>query len=271
VTLVPDAYDRLAQRLRAVLPADERSAAEVDRLAHLVAWFATRPLPDDLRSVFPCHEPLRAELGRAVEAALRRPATPGAAERLEERFLELYAHLHGHEAPYSEGERVVVDATGGYWAHAGGLAPILKAPDWITPRSVAVDFGAANGLQGLLMQWLAPHERFIQVEISRTALDVGRRLQYWLGIPPERVEWRAEDVCEAAKRHERYDFVYLYRPVRPDGPGRVFYERLAARLAAGDHAVTIFSIADALHPFLGDAFDMVFGDGHLTCFHRGAR
>ena len=60
--------------------------------------------------------------------------------------------------------------------------------------------------------------------------------------------------------------VYLYRPVRPEGEGRVFYERLAARLAHSPLPVTVFSMADGLRPFLSPRFVEVYGDGHLTCF-----
>lgn len=266
----------LRARLAGALPREERTAAERERLAALVLLLAERPLPAGLAQEFPLFGKLQDRLSRALKDWLAGHASDGAGdvtggERIEECFLELYAHLHGHEARYRPEERGVVDATGGYWAHAGGLTPILKAPDWLAPHSHAVDFGAANGLQGLLMQWLAPHERFVQVEISSRALETGRRLQRWLDIPDERVEWRAEDVCEAAGREERHDFIYLYRPVRPAGAGLAFYERLTRRLTASAHPVTIFSIADCLGPFLGEDFEVVYADGQLTCFHRPAR
>jgi len=187
-------------------------------------------------------------------------------ETLEERFLELYAHLHTHEAPYTRGERRSVDASGGYWAHAGGLSPILRAGPWLGPGTRSVDLGAGNGLQGLLMQKLHPHRSCCQVEISGAMVEIGRRLQHWLRIPPDRIEWRVADVMKTPLGG--WDFVYLYRPVRPNGPGRVFYERLSEALAAESGQVVVFSIADCLGDFLPPAFDRFFSDGHLTCYRK---
>ncbi|MEE4272229.1 MAG: class I SAM-dependent methyltransferase [Thermoanaerobaculales bacterium] len=188
------------------------------------------------------------------------------AEIFEESFLELYAHLHMHEASYTPCERRRMDSTGGYWAHAGGLSPILRAGPWLAPESRSVDLGAGNGLQALLMQRLYPHDRCCQVEISASAVEIGRRLQGWLGIPDGCVEWRVDDVLETPLGG--WDFVYLYRPVRPDGPGRVFYERLAAALHAEPGEVVVFSIADCLGDFLPSSFHRFYSDGHLTCFRK---
>ncbi len=258
-------HSRDVERIRQRLPAEGRSPEELLRLARLVAFFASEPLPGGAEGLFPRF----AGLQETLTDALSRPGSEP--DELEERFLELYAHLHGHEAPYRPEERALVDRRGGYWAHAGGLTPILKAPDWLREDSVAVDFGAANGLQGLLMQWLRPHRLFVQVEISAEALETGRRLQQWLGVSPERLAWRVEDVCDAARGAADYDFVYLYRPVRPEGEGRVFYERLAAGLAARDAPTTVFSIADCLGPFLDSHFEVTYDDGQLSCFHAAGR
>jgi hypothetical protein len=187
-------------------------------------------------------------------------------ELVEERFLELYAHLHMHEAPYTPDERRRLDASGGYWCHAGGISPILKAGDWLRPSSVSADLGAGNGLQGLLMQLLYPHARTIQLEISSQMIDIGRGLQSWLGIPAERIDWRLADLLEAP--FEDVDFVYLYRPLHPSGPGRRFYQELAARLERAPSQVVIFSIADCLGEQLSDHFETFYCDGHLTCFRK---
>lgn len=249
------------EQIRRRLCSEGRSGPELLRLARLIALLVEKPLPAELSPVFCRFEELRHALVQALASAETAP------DALEERFLELYAHLHGHEAPYSDEERALMDRRGGYWAHAGGLTPVLKAPDWLQESSVAVDFGAANGLQGLLMQWLQPHRLFVQVEISAESLEVGRRLQEWLGIPAGRVSWRAEDVCEAAENAADYDLVYLYRPVRPEGEGRVFYERLSAALASRQAPTTVFSIADCLGPFLDERFEVTYEDGQLSCFH----
>jgi len=62
--------------------------------------------------------------------------------------------------------------------------------------------------------------------------------------------------------------LFLHRPLKPDGPGRKFYERFAAELDKDARPVVIFSIADCLRGFLPDSFDVFYSDGQLTCFER---
>lgn len=242
-------------RLAACLAPLGYPPAERDRLVRLMVLLATRPHPPDPLGLMPRYGELHA---RFLDAARRDDA-----ERLEEAFLELYCHLHGHEAPYTDGERRRVDETGGYWCHAGGLSPLLRAGPYLGPDSVSVDLGAGNGLQGLLLQVLNPHRSTVQIEISSRLVEAGRHLQRWLDIPEDRVEWRVQDVCQASVRG--VTFLYLYRPVRPDGEGRVFYERLARELETSPREVVVFSIADCLRPFLSDAFELIDSDGQLTC------
>jgi hypothetical protein len=244
--------------LAAAFESDDRPAAERDRLVRLMALFADLPRPPDVSDHFPRYAELQREF--------RDSFSSNDPEQIEERFLELYVHLHMHEAPYTPEERRRVDETGGYWSHAGGLSPILKAGDWLRPGSVSADLGAGNGLQGLLFQKLYPHRRTIQVEISGTMVEIGMRLQRWLDIPEDRVEWIVGDVMNASVAG--IDFLYLYRPVRPDGPGRSFYERIATEFAASDRDVVIFSIADCLRDFLSPGFEVFYSDGHLTCFKK---
>jgi hypothetical protein len=250
--------DSVITALTASFERDERPAVERERLVRLMALFAALPPPPDTGGHFPRYAELQSEFRNSF-----RSNDP---EQIEERFLELYAHLHMHEAPYTPEERRRVDETGGYWSHAGGLSPILRAGDWLRPDSVSADLGAGNGLQGLLFQKLYPHRRTIQVEISSTMVEIGMRLQRWLGIPEARVEWVVGDVMNASV--DGIDFLYLYRPVRPDGPGRAFYERVAAELEDSDRAVVIFSIADCLRDFLSPHFEVFYFDGHLTCFRK---
>ena len=247
--------DPLEQRLGALLEADGREKGERSRLVGLMILLAGLPPPPDPLGLFPDYVGLRDRFLAAADGA--------DGEALEEAFLELYAHLHGHEAPYTPDERARVDQTGGYWCHAGGLSPILKAGPHLGPDSVSGDFGAGNGLQTLLMQRLHPHRRTVQIEISSRMVEAGRLLQGWLGIPEERVEWVTGDVMDASP--SGMDFVYLYRPVRPEGTGRAFYERFAAELDP-DRRVVIFSIADCLGPFLPRRFEVFYSDGHLTCY-----
>jgi len=133
---------------------------------------------------------------------------------------------------------------------------------------VSCDYGAGNGLQGLLLQKLHPHARTVQVEISSRMVDSGRALQRWLGIPSERVSWKVADVRDVPPTG--MDFIYLYRPVKPVGVGESFYTGLAEQLARTADRVVIFSIADCLKDYLPADFEIFYDDGHLTCFRRGA-
>jgi hypothetical protein len=248
-------------RVLALLDGDGRTADERGRFVALMETLATLPAPPDPFGLYPRWSELRE---RFVAAAAGRDG-----EALEEAFLELYAHLHGHAAPYTRRERATVDATGGYWAHAGGLSPVLRMAEWLRPDSASIDYGAGNGLQLLLAQRLAPHRTSVQVEISSRMVACGRALQGWLGVPADRVEWRPCQVSEVSPAG--FDVVYMYRPVRPDGPGKGFYRWFADELARADREVTIFSVADCLRPFLGPEFIVVSGDGHLTIYRRTDR
>ena len=221
--------------------------------------FAELPEPPDPFGLYPRY----AELRDLFLASIEGPD----GEALEEAFLLLYAELHGYEVPYTPDERERVAETGGYLSHVGGLSPILKAVPFIEPSTVSGDFGAGNGLQGLLIQNLVPHAKTVQVEISSRMVEAGKLLQGWLGIPEERVEWLVGDVSEASPAG--MDFVYLYRPLRPTGLGEDFYRSFAAQLGASQRPVVIFSIADCLRPYLPPEFEVFYGDGHLTCFRRG--
>jgi len=249
-------------RLNDLFAGDERSPVERERLVRLITLLAELPPPPDPLGL----------LGRYPEyhGALLRTADGDDAEALEEAFLTLYAHLHGHEAPYTTGERRRVDETGGYWCHAGGLSPILKAGEHLHAGSVSADFGAGNGLQGLLMQVLHPHRLAVQIEISSRMVEAGRALQEWLEVPAERVRWVVGDVLDHSPAG--MDFIYLYRPVRPVGEGRLFYERFVAAIEEERREVVIFSIADCLREFVSERFEVFYGDGHLTCLRfRGGR
>jgi len=189
----------LAARLHTLLEEEERPAAERERLVELMGLFATLPPPPDPIGLYPRYAVLHGAFLRAARSA--------DGEALEEAFLELYCHVHGHEAPYTAEERRRVDETGGYWCHAGGLSPLLKAGPFVGPESVCGDFGAGNGLQGLLLQRLNPHRLTVQIEISSRMVEAGRALQDWLGIPGDRVQWVVGDVLDAAA--EGMDFVYV--------------------------------------------------------------
>ncbi|HUU01529.1 MAG TPA: class I SAM-dependent methyltransferase [Myxococcota bacterium] len=249
---------QLGSRLEHLLANDEIAMIERRRLIELMCLFADLPPPPDPIGLFPRYAELKSNFAVAADG--------DDPETLHESFLALYAHLHGYQAPYTPEERKRVDATGGYWCHAGGLSPILKAGDHIRAGTISADFGAGNGLQGLLFQKLYPHKKTIQIEISSKMIEAGRELQRWLGIPEEKVEWSLGDVVDHSPTG--MDFIYIYRPLKPEGPGREFYRRFAAELARDARPVVIFSIADCLRDFLPASFEVFYGDGHLTCFER---
>jgi hypothetical protein len=255
-----DGNDLLEARLLGIIEPEGRSLEERKQLARLMGLFAGLPKPVDPLDLFPHYDAHKDRFLKTIDEH--------EGEALEEAFLTLYSHVHGYEAPYTEAERARVDETGGYWCHAGGLSPILKAAPFIGPDTVSGDFGAGNGLQSLLFQKLYPHKKAVLIEISSKMVEAGKHLQKWLEIPSDRVEWVVGDVLDASPRG--IDFIYLYRPVRPEGIGRRFYEKFASELAETDDRVVIFSIADCLRAFLPDAFEMFFTDGHLTCYRRAA-
>ena len=233
-----------------------RDPAEAVRLARLVLRILIAPSPPDSATSFPRFGELQNQLGIVI--------SKGTGEAIEDAFLELYAHLHMNEALYTSDERRQMDAVGGYWNHAGGLSPILKARPWIGPDTISADFGAGNGLQGILLQVLYPHAKTVQIEISARMAEIGESLREWLGVSADRVEWIVDDVLTVPVTG--YDFIYLYRPVRPEGPGRDFYTRFASEVEGEEDPPIIFSIADCLRDFLSDRYEVFYGDGHLTCF-----
>jgi hypothetical protein len=104
----------------------------------------------------------------------------------------------------------------------------------------------------------------VQIEIAGRMAEIGDGLRLWLGIPAERVQWLVADVMEAPATG--YGFIYLYRPVRPEGHGRTFYTRFAREVESEARPPVIFSIADCLREFLSDRYEVFYRDGHLTCF-----
>jgi hypothetical protein len=254
----------MASQMRYLLGQDARSPEERERLVQLMCLFAELPDPPDPFDLYPRYVELKERFLASVEGS--------DGEVMEETFLLLYAQVHGYEVPYTPAERSRVAASGGYLSHVGGLSPILKAAPFIGPETVSGDFGAGNGLQGLLIQKLTPHAKTVQIEISSRMVEAGRLLQAWLAIPEERVDWIVADVSDFSPGRMDFiclmDFIYLYRPLRPTGPGEAFYRSFAAQIEASRKPVVIFSIADCLRPFLSPDFETFYSDGHLTCFRR---
>jgi len=195
---------------------------------------------------------------------LRVARETGDEDRIETALARLYCVVHGSGGAYAETERTEFDKLGGYWCHAGGLEPLHVAAPFFTPETRFVDYGAGNGLQGLLFQHLHPHRLTTLVELGGPMIEQGRRLQALLGIPEGRVAWVHANIM-AVPPHD-FDVIYLYRPVRPEGEGRAFYEMFAREVAGVGHPLTIVSVADCLRDFLPPAFRVIHGDGQITCF-----
>jgi hypothetical protein len=188
----------------------------------------------------------------------------GDPEGVETALVRLYCITHGSGGAYAPEERRALDDSGGYWCHAGGIEPLAMAAPFIGPETRLADYGAGNGLQGLLLQLLHPHRLTTLIEIGGPMVEQGRRLQALLGVAAERTSWVHANVLDVPPRD--FDVIYLYRPVRPEGPGGAFYEMFARELGRSRGPVTIFSVADCLRPLLPPAFRVLHDDGQLAIF-----
>lgn len=188
----------------------------------------------------------------------------GDPDAIETALARLYCVVHGSGGAYAGSERREFDALGGYWCHAGGLEPLHLIAPYIGPDTRLVDYGAGNGLQGLLFQHLYPHRLTTLVELGGPMIEQGRRLQALLGVPADRVAWVHASIMDVPPRE--FDVIYLYRPVRPEGPGRAFYEMFAREASGVGHPLTIVSVADCLKDFLPAEFGIVRDDGQVAVF-----
>ena len=80
------------------------------------------------------------------------------------------------------------------------------------------------------------------------------------------MRWIVGDVLDVSVAG--VDFLYLYRPGRPEGPGLGFYRRVARELGQAERSTVIFSIADCLFQELSGRFERFYFDGHLSCMRR---
>lgn len=238
-----------------------RDEGEIGLFASLFDLFSSLAEDDSLAGTYPELPSLVAACGNSLQS--------GRADGAETGLAAAYAYLHGADKAYSPAERTKLDALGGYWCHAGGFSPLWRAREHIFPDTCLADYGAGNGLQGLLFQHLYPHRRTTLIEISGPMIERGRELQRAMKIADERIEWIHGSVEKVAP--SRFDFIYIYRPLRPEGEaGRRFYRQFAADLASSGGRVVIFSIADCLKDFLDRSCRLFYDDGQLACFRKGA-
>lgn len=186
----------------------------------------------------------------------------------EAALLELYLLLHRAGAGYSGPEEARLRAGRGVGFIPGGLAPLLLAGHLLEPSFQVADLGAANGLQGLLLQSIAPHRKTLQVELSGQMARTGRLYREALGMDPGRVEWFHGDILDAPL--EETDLVYLYRPVRPVGEGNDFYRALAGRLSETRRIRYVLSVADCLERHLEGRFPVLYRNDDMTVFVRAS-
>ncbi len=180
-------------------------------------------------------------------------------------FLTLYCEIHRAGSGYTKSERETLDNKHGYFNHPGGLSPLLKAKPYLKEQHISADLGAGNGLQGLLFQYLYPHERTIQIELSGELIRIGKMFQAALEIPQEKIQWINDDILNIDLVD--IDFLYLYRPSKPIESGIALYEDLKDKLNNRSKSLTIFSIADCLKDYLNSDYKEFYNDGHLTCFN----
>ena len=183
---------------------------------------------------------------------------------LERDLLNLYTQLHRAGSEYSPYERKLLTERKGYSCYPGGLSPLFKAVQFISPESIVADLGAGNGLQGLLLQCLSPHRKTIQIEISSEMIRIGRIFQQALGISDDRIEWIHDDIINVSIKTA--DFIYIYLPAKPLEGGKEVYEAIANKLRMMNRPLVVFSVADCLAKFLNGQFSIFYTDGHLTCF-----
>jgi SAM-dependent methyltransferase len=202
----------------------------------------------------------------AYEDEYLRAREGGTAEEREAALAELYSYLHRAGSGYTPPERELLDSKMGITCQPGGIIPLIMAEPFIGPETAVADLGAGNGLQGLLLQRLAPHRRTMQIELSSGMVEAGRVFQEALDIPEDRVEWFNSDIMEAP--FERADFIYIYRPARPTAGGNALYRAVAERLASSKRPGVVMSVADCLGRFLEEGFPVFYeGDG-ITVFAR---
>jgi len=195
-----------------------------------------------------------------AESALRQ----GNDDEFENAVTAMYCVLHAPRTAYSRAERSQMSKRHAYGCHAGGLEPVLRSAPYMHEGVRLADFGAGNGLQGLLFQCLYPHRETIQIELSEALIEQGRRLQRLMGIPQDRIRWVHGDMMDVDP--EGLDVIYMYRPFRPVGRGKMFYEKFAARLSRLAHPIHVISVADCLGSYLGSSFQTEYDDGHLRIF-----
>ena len=170
----------------------------------------------------------------------------GDLEEREYALLELYRTLHTAGSGYSKEEQERLNQQKGLHGLSGGLMPLFLAARLMDETTRMVDLGAGNGLQGILLQRLAPHAHTLQVELSSSHVAMGKLFQKVSGVPQSRMDWHIGDLFKAELGTPH--LIYLYRPVRPSEVTKPLYQKLAKTMETMEPAPTIVSVADCLTP-----------------------
>ncbi|MBS3756346.1 MAG: hypothetical protein KGY56_11670 [Desulfobacterales bacterium] len=188
--------------------------------------------------------------GARIAEHLREASQDGDPSVKENSLIALYHRLHAAGARYKDQEEDALDTWNGLGCIPSGLLPLFFARHFVRPDSLTADLGAGNGLQGLLIQALCPHRQTLLVEISENLVETGRRYQQALGISNERILWENGDIADTDLRE--VDLVYLYRPGRPQGDGKLLYKIIAEKLAESSRFVIYSLRLELTYPKEGD-------------------
>lgn len=233
-----------------------------------------------LEPLMPAIEDALLQIAMAPQVSALSPAIPAALEASlhakdrgdnpgrEEALLGLYLCLHGAGSEYAREEHERLAALCGIGNLPGGLTPLLMAAEMMEPGMSFVDLGSGNGLQGLLLQCIAPHALTVQAEISSRMIGAGRTMAEAVGLGDGRIRWVHGDIASLPFAHE-VDMIYLYRPVKPHKDGRELYARLAQRIELARKTRYIVSVADCLGRHMtGGIYREMYRNEYLAFYGR---
>jgi hypothetical protein len=186
-------------------------------------------------------------------------------DKRESLLIELYLALHKAGAGYSRSENKVLENKKGLKWLPGGLMPLVFASFIIKPGDVFIDLGCGNGLQGILLKMVAPHKKTRQIELSKKYLETGNIFVEALGLDKPGFSFENNDI--GAVDVSDADFIYMYRPARPMGEGKLFYENLAEKFSRIKKNFYLLSVADCFEPFIKSKYIKIYSNDFLSIFY----
>jgi 16S rRNA G1207 methylase RsmC len=128
-----------------------------------------------------------------------------------------------------------------------------------------IDLGCGNGLQGILLKMVAPHKKTRQIELSKKYLETGNIFVEALGLDKPGFSFENNDI--GAVDVSDADFIYMYRPARPMGEGKLFYENLAEKFSRIKKNFYLLSVADCFEPFIKSKYIKIYSNDFLSIFY----